>query len=499
MSEAPPQDIQRVRSLNRDTLLYLPGRAVPAVMMLITAYLLTRFFSETDVGRYDLAMRLATFMTTIAAMWLTMSIMRLHPAYERRQALRPFYRAVVTLRGSGIALGLVAMTALRFWGPERLLGPFRDLLAAGALVFVAQSFLETGLAATRANGLPIRFSMASVINALVRLPLGLVLAIYVLHNISGMLWATAAVPLLVYIVFLRRFFTVESRERTAPGVTREIMAYGVPIGITLTLNFLLANADRFLLNYLRHAPAEVGIFSITSQLVDQPMALALQTMMLAVFPAVAEVYERAGKARTEVLVTQSTRTYLLICLPIGALLSVLAYPILHALTARPSYWQAYTLAPWLASATFVYGLTYFAGFGLHLSKRTDILLYVTAIAIAINLCLNWLFIPAHGYLACGVTRLAANCVLLAGTVLVSNRFLPWHFPWRTLLRVLVAAGAATALAYATQKLLPLNIFVLGLVLALGMTAYGMFLLGLREIAVEDVRGLVGSLMRRKSN
>jgi O-antigen/teichoic acid export membrane protein len=484
------------RDIGRDTLIYLPGRIVPAVMIVITVPVLTHFFSAYDVGRYDLALRLVMFLCTFGAFWLSTMIMRFYPAYEQRGELEAFHRVVAAARLASILLGLVGLAAAWAMGPDRLFGSYRDLLGIAGGVFVSQSLFETGLAMIRAKGRPARFSVASVANAVVRLPLGIGIALYFTRDISGMLWGTAVVTLAVYLLLMRRDFSYPRLRLNASekAALRETAAYGLPIAMALMLNFFLGNADRYLLKYYR-SDAEVGAFSIASLLVDQPIGTLFQTLMLAVFPTVSAVYEAEGRDATEHLVGRLTRVYLLLAVPAGVLFSVLAYPIMQVLPQREEFRQAYTVAPWLALASVTYGLHYYATFGLHLARRSEQLLLVTLISIAVNLVGNWYTVPAHGYNACGIVRLVSNAVLVIAVAAFSRRYLRWVIPWNSLGRIALAAAITGVCLHMAAAWLPVNLLTLGALLVLGATLYAAALLLTREVSFQEALGVFGRTSR----
>lgn len=478
------------RQIGKDTLVYLPGRVVPAAMALVTVPILTRFFTAHDVGRYDLSLRLVTFLCTFGAFWLSTTIMRLYPSYEKRGELDVLGRVVATARLVGLVLGVLVLAAVWAFGPDSLFGSYRDLLAIAGGVFVSQSLFETGLAMTRAKGRPGRFSMASVLNAIIKLPLGIGMALYLTHNISGMLWGTTLVTLAVYAVLMQRDFPyprlrLQASEKKA---LRETLAYGLPIALSLVLNFLLANSDRFFLKYYR-SDAEVGAFSVVSLLVDQPIGLVFQTLMLAVFPTVAAAFEMEGRDTTERLVGRLTRVYFLLALPACVLMAALAYPIMQVLPQREEFRQAYTVGPWLAFASLAYGLHYYAALGLHLARRTGQLLMVTLVSIGVNVIGNWLTVPAHGYDACGVVRLASNIVLVLTVAACSYRYLRWVIPWKSLLRTAVAAALTGMCIHFAAARLPVNLLTLGCLLGLGVVVYAGLLFALRELRIQEVLGV----------
>ncbi len=479
------------RQIAKDTLVYLPGRIVPAAIALVAVPILTACFAAKDMGRYDLTVRLVAFLSTFGALWLSTTVMRFYPSYEQRGRLDVFGRAVAAARAWALVAGLAILAVIWALGPDRLFASYRGLMAVAACVFVSQGLFESGLAMARAKNDPARFSIASVVNAVAKLPLGIGLALYVAHDISGMLWGTAFVTFVVYAVMMRRDFASPPLRLDAPekAAMREMLAYGMPIALSLTLNFFLGNSDRFFLKYYR-SDAEVGAFSVVTMLIDQPMSLVFQTLMLAVFPTVAASFETEGREATEQLIGRMTRVYFLLALPACVLLASLAYPIMHIVAQREEFRQAYTVGPWLAFASLAYGLHYYASLGLHLARKTGQLLIATLASIAINIGGNWLLVPAHGYDACGAVRLISNATLVIAVAAMASRYIHWSLPWKSVLRTAAAAAITGAFLYAASTRLPVNLATLSALLATGALVYGALLMLFRELGWNELWSLV---------
>ena len=478
------------RRIGGDTLIYLPGRAIPAVMTLATVAVLTRNFSTEDVGRYDLAMRTGLFLVTATALWMTVVIMRLYPACEKRSELPAFRRAMYVMQLAGNIAGLCILGAIWAWAPDRIFGTCRHLLAAAGLFFVGQSLLEIALATARTQGRPWLFSSAAVSNAVLRLPVGISLALLVTRSTCGMLWGIGLVTLAIYAAFFLRspwagasLLRLGAREK---AILKENLAYGLPLGATMVFNFFLYNSDRYLLKYILESDSLVGTFAVASFLIDQPVGILLQTLMLAVFPAIYAMYETQGREATEELSRKSTRVYLLLCVPACVLLAVLSHTILQVFTNRPSYVEAYNVARWLAFASLTFGLSYYAAFGLHIAKRTGLLLIISLVSIAVNVTGNWFAIPVFGYVACGVVRLVSNTVLVVATAFFSRRYLRWEIPWASVLRIGLAAVGSGALVFAVSARLPENIITLAGLGGLGVAVYGALLLATGELSWREV-------------
>jgi O-antigen/teichoic acid export membrane protein len=485
-----------MRSISKDIALYLPGKLVPAVMAVVAVPLFSRFFTPDEYGRYDLTFRVALFLIVLTMNWLDNVILRFYPAAEQRKEVARFDDAINLIRYAGIVIGLVAIGAIWLVGPESVFGSIRDLLWLGALVYLSQALFGRGLAMLRAHGRALAYSFTTSFNAVVRVVLGLVWAIPMGYGVAGLLMAMVVVPMALYALFMRGLFAlpklrygVETRRFAS-----EYLAYGVPVAATMVLTYSLANLDRFLLKGLL-GDAAVGVYAVGNFVGDEPMTLIYSTLMLAVFPTTARHYETHGRQATEQFNRHLTRMYLLVCAPAMALLAALAEPLMR-LIAGEAFYPSWVIIPWVAAAGFTVGLSQYGQLGLHLTKRTWPLVWITLLAVAVNVAANYLLIPHLGIVACGVTRLGTALLLLAMFAVVGHRSFRWEFPYLASLRVALAAGAAVggvlAVQWADTSAL---VEVLGGGVA-GTLLYAAGLLLTREVTLAEVGKVREAVQRR---
>lgn len=485
-----------LRSITKDIALYLPGKLVPAVMAVVAVPLFSRFFSPEEYGRYDLTFRVALFLIVLTMNWLDNVILRFYPAAEQRKDEATFGDAINLIRYGGIAIGLAALGGIWLIGPDAVFGSIRDLLWLGALVYLTQALFGRGLAMLRAHSRAMAYSLTTSVNAVARVLLGLFWAIPMGYGVSGLLMAMVVVPMALYGVFMRGLFALP-RLRYSGAVWRnaaEYLHYGVPVGATMVLTYSLANLDRFLLKaYL--GDAAVGVYAVGNFVGDEPMTLIYSTLMLAVFPTTARHYETQGRFATEQFNRHLTRMYLLVCAPAMALLAALSEPLMR-LVAGPAFYPSWVIIPWVAAAGFTVGLSQYGQLGLHLTKRTWPLVWITLLAVGVNVAANALLIPHLGLVACGVTRFSTAVLLLAMFAVIGHRAFRWEFPYLAAARVAAAAGAAVAGALAVQwaELSP-AVEVLGGGVA-GSVLYGVLLMLTGELSPAELGKVREAVLRR---
>jgi O-antigen/teichoic acid export membrane protein len=65
--------------------------------------------------------------------------------------------------------------------------------------------------------------------------------------------------------------------------------------------------------------------------------------------------------------------------------------------------------------------------------------------------LNFLLVPGYGYTAAATTTLISYIFLLTLTIIASRRFFIWHFPFKSLVKVVCASGVMAIVVYFAEN------------------------------------------------
>jgi len=486
--------VSSVGKAGKDALLYLPGRLVVGCIGFVVLPLLTHVFPDAaEIGRYDLTLRFTQFLHILLTAWLGTSMVRYYADYTGRGQSTVFYTVILCLRRVGIILGVVFLGGIYVWGPDALVHSYRDLLPVGALVFVGFAMFETDQMLLRAKGRAGAFSVSLIVTTLGKFVLGFLIVFVFKTGIEGILWGSALFPLLIHAAWLRKEFGASRLlpQKDDRPFIKELLFFGLPIAISGTLRFALSNADRFFLRWLTGTDDAVGMFAVGNLFGDQPISLLSATLMLAAFPEISRIYDQESRANAERFLAQITRIYLLITMLLVAL-TIAGAPFVFKFIIAGKAQNSWDVVPYIAGATFVLGISNYAGLGVYMGKRSDKLLWCTAIGLAANMGLNVVFIPFMGYVGCGVARFIANAIFLTAVTVASSRYLHWHFPFLTLVRSFLAALCAGSFLFAVGHFtligLPVvpGMALLAVLASLAVATYGTVLFVTREVSKENL-------------
>jgi O-antigen/teichoic acid export membrane protein len=306
----------------------LVGRSLALPASLITAMLLARLLSPTEVGAYFLAMSLIAIGAFFAQIGMARPVVKLVAtalATERPEAARHTVKvAIATTVAGGAGLALLIAGAPGSWltgllKDGRLLGEVLPLLALLVIAYALidlmaealRGFQDLRAASLLGEGLAPRVLLTVVLAVLwatstpLDLPAVLQLAL-----------VNAALVLLLAMAVLYRRLAALGRYGTRFS-TAEILNHGPPFLLVRLNVFLVAGADLWILGMFRGAE-EVAIYGIASRtafLVGVPLLLAGAPLA----PVIAELHSGQDRARLQAaLTTSSTLSVLLSSLLLGA-------------------------------------------------------------------------------------------------------------------------------------------------------------------------------------
>ncbi len=480
----------------KDMLKYLPAQVVPGFVGLVSIPIVTRIFPPGEYGDYSLAAATVMILSTLFG-WLPTSVIRYYPAYEREGRLGAFNVTVVKL--AVIALAALAvlyyapLVALRVRMPAGLW----QLLMIGGLLFIvtcAFNLLQYFLRSKRLVG---RFSAFAVWHSVAGFGLGIALILLLGFGIEGLLIGTAASIVLVLPLLWREAMGKGTHLRLADRIDRQaargVFAYGMPLVVSNMAAWILSLSDRYVIGLFRDN-SEVGVYSLSYNIADKSLMLLVTLFVMASGPVGVTIWENRGEQESKRFVTEVTRLYLLMCVPIVVGLSVLSKHVV-GIMAGSEYGGGYRVMPYVLFGVLLLGLEQRYQAGLLYHKRTSLITAATIVAGLLNMILNVLFIPAYGYFAAAITTLVSYMVHLLLTIRFSRRVFAWDFPWRSLANTAVASGAMAIVVYLGASATGLAPVVeLILCTLAGMAIYCVALLMLREFSPHEltmVRRMLG--------
>lgn len=473
-----------------DIAVYFPGKLLPALTSVITVPIFARLFPPEEYGVLAVLTSFAAIGGIAVGNWLTSSVMRFLPLYRRKERLGQFYG---TLIGAFLLSLLVyfLFTVPLYFFCEGAFSPqiYRLLPIVGMLVSIntLYAILQTILRADQKPRQFVGFELFQVYGGLL---LGISLVVVFGFGVEGILFGSLAITVVTCVGITWHILHEQciSEIKYSSITLREFAKYGLPGGLATIGTWILALSDRYIIEYFR-GTAEVGIYAMGYNIGDKTVNLVVSSLMLAVSPILINTWESDHRSATPLLLSQLTRLFILLIVPVVTMLAILAVSIFQILTT-PAYLAAAPILPWVALGAFLYALSLLAYTGLILAKKTVVMARNYLLAGLFNVGMNLIFVPQYGFMAAAVNTALAYGLLLALNVFSSVQYLPWLFPWLTLRNVLIASAIMALPLWLGSELLSPSIWTLSGNVIIGAALYLGMLVATHEISATEKQAVM---------
>lgn len=426
-------------SFLRTFLVYGTGEAIRRIAGLLLFPIYTRLLTPHDYGILSLVGACGSLSLTLLGMGIPTSIFRFYMRAEGEEERRQVLRACLNL------VGMAAFPAALLAGASRPLA--QGILGDGELwLFLVLILIATygdllskvPLAPIRArqqSGLYVALTTSSL---LVTLVLSVTFVVVLRWGVFGILLAQAMVAGALSLILLAHLLR-QGLPRARRGLMGQVVRYGFPLVLAALSQFLLNLSDRFILK-LFVPLSELGLYAVGYRLAE---GITIATAVFS-FTWVPFAFGEMGTPEGKQRMAQVGTAWFGLVLLAGTGLAVFSRELIQVLTGA-SFHGAAPVVP-----VVVVGLTLSAAYpissmGLQLADRTRYLPFLNAAAAALNLALNFLWIPAHGIQGAAWATAAAYALLFGSSLFLSQRAfrLPIsHARWGAGIILALAGGAS---------------------------------------------------------
>jgi O-antigen/teichoic acid export membrane protein len=255
----------------------------------------------------------------------------------------------------------------------------------------------------------------------------------------------SAVVNLAEVVIARRQMRLHLRGGGRARV--ELIKIGVPFAIASFLYLAYTQIDQVLVFELAGARA-AGLYGAASKVLDRAL-LVPASILATMFPLIAAAYKE-DLARMRQLIQTTMELLLVATLPFVALVAVIARPLMRLLFG-PAFAAA---GPALSVFMLVFAISafsYVAGdlvIVLRLQRRY--IAYATA-GLVVNVGLNLLLIPAHGFIAAAWVCLFTEGLVIALALRAAFRTIDQRLRFGRITRIVGVSGAGAVAALVARK------------------------------------------------
>ena len=422
---------------------------MPIIAGTLSTIVFARLATPQELGTFLLVLASATTLGIPFGQWLQQATLRLYPAYAQTGRTRSFEQAVSVL-GLLSATTCTAVFAVPLGLGLAGVRSAPDLLVpALALAFfpVASSGRSALLQARYALG---RYTALNMLAALGKLGLPLLLLAW-LPPVAALLWGTAAALCAVWLGLALQSerppdidATPDLSLREFRHITRESLAYGVPLTLSEIGAQILTYSDRLTIGLLL-GPAAVGLYSTNYSIAEKLVLLLQAPLIYAAHSQIVTAWESETVDRTRRLIAAATRWLVVLGVPL-VVFSAVRGDMLSALLLGEAFAGGHMIIPIAAGSILLYAASQYGHKSFELSRTTWVITMTLSGAALVNLVAVVALTLALGYIGGALATAVGYAAYAAAIFVVTRRRgpFPWEVPWRTVVRALVAAGVAAA-------------------------------------------------------
>lgn len=453
-----------IRRIGKNSSLYFVGQVLTGAIGFFLIPIYTRVLTPEDYG-------------IIAIVTTTISIFAIFLELGLRGAISTFYfdyhkeparlKAYVSTILAFLLLYALVMVALIAWLGEPLLQPLLEgipfwpyiHLALGTAFF--EMFFLISQTLTQTQEKASRFALLNILYFVVNLALVIFFVVYLREGALGNTKARfiASIGFFILAIFLLRDFMTFRFE--APKL-RMSLRFGLPLVPHALSGWILTAVDRLFLNRYSGLSG-VGLFSLGARLSDF-MNLFTVSINNAWAPFFISTAKEQGEAAKGTFARLSTYYLAIVCFA-GLALSIMAREII-AILAAPAYHDAYQVVPIMTFGWVLGGMYYMVVNQIFLARQTKYLPLATFSAGAVQIGLNYLWIPTFGMIGAAWAMLVAQLCSFIFTWYLSQRSYPITYEHLRIARIiLVTLGLLLLGTSITLDSLWLSLLVKGALLA----------------------------------
>ena len=394
--------------------------------LLVTVWLMPRYFTESEFGGYFVAIALTNLVASLTELGMQNPLIREMTLHL--QQTRHYLGNALMVRSllSIIAYGIMLISGIFLYTPEIV-----TMIAYLGLAEIVNSIAQLYRCVFRAHE-EIKYEALTVVAERCVFFLiggGAILLDYGLVTVCQVTLAASCINLILSIGFTRYRFT-SLRFQPSREIVKVLMRQALPFAIGNIFNLLYFRVDAIMLSKLSSegvdANAWYGLaYTITNAFTILPGAF----MMGAMFPVLSRAWERE-KGRFPSVYTFGMRWMVLMGLPFAVGLSTLSSEITVALfpTYTPDEVSKVAIAlQWLSWAG---GLIFLTTAVLAVLRATDkrrafsVLMGTTAL---LNICLNIYLIPRFSHVGAAIAMVISEAyVFIVGIGYISNHIVKFR-------------------------------------------------------------------------
>lgn len=407
--------MEQVSKILKQTSFQLLGKAITSLSTIFSLIIITRYFSESGVGIYTLALNYLAFFYLIADFGINADIISKFSSDNLEKVWQKLFGMRIIL---ALTLIILALLAINFYPGAN--DQFRLAVLIGSFTIFFSAIFVTSNAFFQKQ---LRYDLSIIASSF-----GAMLTLFSLYFLSQnnfplpflmlstlfgwLLCALIALLLVKKFIKISPLFEFSFLKKTLKDVW--------PISATLVINALYFRIDSFLIP-LSHSFADAGVYNLSYSIFQT--ALVIPTFIMnSYYPLMLEQF---NKNKFKFFKSLKLAIWAMLVLGIlGATLTYFLSPTLIYLITWGKGFLGSVQALQILSLSFpAYFVSALLIWTLVVLKKYKLMLLIYLIGLGVNLILNIIFIPKYSYLAAAlITGVSEYLILLLQVFILFFKF-----------------------------------------------------------------------------
>lgn len=465
--------------LIKHTGIYFLSHGVPGIVGLLSLMIYTRMLSPEQYGVYALIIVITGLSNSIIFEWLRLSLLRFLPANSddsnNRKILSTSFISFLVLMIIALLASSIVFFIMDIEGNQLI------LITLTIILTWSQSWFALNITLLRARQSPVYYGVLSFAKS----TLSLLFSIFFMNiglSVYGLLLGIISGTLISLILPTIRFwFTNISLHNYDVKTLKDFTSYGLPLTLTFAMNLIINSSDRvFIKAYL--GSYETGVYSVAYDLIQNTFLNLMVIINLAAFPIVLKGLRERGTEYATKQLKKNFSILLLISLPSLIGMIILNDNIVN-LFIGPEYQQlSKKLMPILLISIFLHGFKlYYVDLTYQLGSKTNLQVIPIIVAAALNIFLNYVFIPKYGIEGAAYSTLISYGVSIIISWYIGNKIFKLSFPCFVFIKIAFASGLMGILLFYLRDYKGVIALILQILVGIIVYAFALLLLFLKEI------------------
>jgi O-antigen/teichoic acid export membrane protein len=403
---------------------FFAGLGLVQLFSFLTFPILTRALTKEQYGVMSLVSTTMLLAVAVSKAGLSNGIIRFYKEYSVVPEKMTMFSSTVLIRGLlfsliSVLLYLAMIPVLTHY--LKIDGNYRMCFAVMACYLFIHPLNMIVTNFLRASGKTIFLNAVNLISTGVSVGLSLLLLLYFIRDLYGYFIGVVigefAAGVILFSWFFKQYKVIPARA--SGDLAIQLIKFGLPLLFSESAFLALSYVDRYLI-VAYYDEAVLGLYAAGYNVAMYIANIVMFSISYAIVPIYVDIYGGEGREKTEAFLQKCLNYLLMALIPICFGYLAVAKDLFITL-ASEKYASAATFSPIILLGTIIYSLNSIFNAGLYLAKRTTTMLSIMLLAVAVNVLMNILLLPAYGVTGAAISTLVPCAMVICLNGLLSYK------------------------------------------------------------------------------